>query len=335
MKRTIYLFSFSIIFSIQLLGQGSAQTLFNYFYAQEGVPVIRIDTDIKQLIRKKINEEYQPCVISFDLENGETMICESKLRARGNIRKKVCVNPPLKLNFKEKDLVNNGFDSLDILKTVMQCRDNDNTIKYVGKERLAYDLYAIIDTLSMQAKYVKFELFNKEQLQQTLNGFLIETEKHYAQRTGTIVAESGTLRSSILYRNHFLKMSFFQYMIGNPDYAIPNKHNVEILQLSDKRYVAIPYDFDYSGLVDTDYSIPHKSLPIKSVTSRIFMVKNVSFEEAIVTAEYYKSIKDKIYECIQSAVYLSEKDKDAATRYIDGFYNILNSQKRIKREFVK
>lgn len=302
---------------------------------QEGVPVIHIDTDVKKLIRKKHDEEYQPSIISFDLQNGEKMICESKLRARGNIRKKVCVNPPLKLNFKEKDLEENGFDSLDILKTVMQCRDNNNTIKYVGKERLAYDLYAIIDSLSMQAKYVKFELYTDGEHKESLDGFLIETEKHYARRTGTRVAKGGTLRSSILYRNHFLKMSFFQYMIGNPDYAIPNKHNVEILQLSGKRYVAIPYDFDYSGLVNADYSVPHNSLPIKSVTERLFMVKNVLLEEAIATANYYNSIKDKIYECIMNASYLAENDKIATRKYIDGFYKVLENHKRIEREFVK
>lgn len=335
MKHIIYCFACFLIFSNQVNGQEMTQTLFNYFYFQDETPVIHIDTDLKKLIRRKSYEEYQPSVISFDLENGETMVCKSKLRARGNIRKKVCVNPPLKLNFKEKDLQKNGFDTLDILKTVIQCRDSDNTKKYLAKERLAYDLYALIDTLAMRAKVVAFELYEDGEHKESLDGFLIETEKHYGRRTRSTVVEKGTLRSSVLYRNHFLKMTFFQYMIGNPDYAIPNKHNVEILQLADKKLVAVPYDFDYSGLVDTDYSVPHESLPIKSVRDRIYLVKNVKLEEALATAKYFNSIKDDLYAVISNAAYLTEKDKKDTSQYIDGFFKVISSEKRIEREFVK
>jgi len=335
MKHIIYCFACFLIFTNQGNGQEMTQTLFNYFYLQDETPVIHIDTDLKKLIRKKNYEEYQPSVISFDLENGETMVCKSKLRARGNIRKKVCVNPPLKLNFKEKDLQKNGFDTLDILKTVIQCRSSDNTKKYLAKERLAYDLYALIDTLAMRAKVVNFEMYEDGEHKESLDGFLIETEKHYGRRISANVVEKGTLRSSVLYRNHFLKMTFFQYMIGNPDYAIPNKHNVEILQLADKKLVAVPYDFDYSGLVDTDYSVPHKSLPIKSVRDRIYMVKNVKLEEALATAKYFNSMKDEFYAVINNAAYLTEKDKKDTSQYIDDFFKVISSEKRIEREFVK
>ena len=335
MKNIIYALICLLFFSAQLNGQENTQTLFDYFYFQSETPVIRIDTDLKKLIRKKYYEEYQPSVISFKLENGEKMVCKSKLRARGNMRKKVCLNPPLKLNFKEKDLEKNGFDSLDILKTVMQCQHNSPTKKYLAKERLAYDLYAIIDTLAMRAKSVNFEMYHNGKHEESLGGFLIESEKHYGRRTGTIVVENGTLRSSVLYRSHFLKMTFFQYMIGNPDYAIANKHNVEILQLPDKRLVAIPYDFDYSGLVDTDYAIPHESLPIKSVRDRLYMVKNVTIAEATATANYFNSMKDEFYAVIHNAEYMSDEDKKDSSRYIDGFFKVLSSSKRIEREFVK
>lgn len=302
---------------------------------QDKTPVIKIETDIKSLIKNKYKEEYQPSSITFELANGEQMICESKLRARGNVRKKVCYNPPLKINLKEKDLIKNGFDSLDILKLVLQCRNTDTTDKYLFKERLAYDLYSLIDTLHMRTKCVIIELYEDGELKETLDAFLVETEDHYAQRTSMVVVEKGVLRSGILSRGHFLKMSFFQYMIGNPDYAIPNKHNVEILQTPDKRYLAVPYDFDYSGLVDTDYAIPHESIPIKKVTERIFMAKNVSLEEANATADFFREKKDQIYATIESAAYLGEKDKKYATKYINGFFKVLDNERQMEREFTK
>ena len=311
-------------------------TLFNHFYSMEGkTPVIKIDTDVKKLIKNKYKEEYQPSTITFNLANGEDMVCESKLRARGNIRKKVCVNPPIKINLKEKDLLKNGFDSLDILKLVLQCRNSDNTDKYLFKERLAYDLYSIIDTLHMRTKCVIVEFYENGELKESLDAFLVETEDHYAHRTKTIVIEDGVLRSSILSRSHFLKMSFFQFMIGNPDYAIPNKHNVEILQTLDKKYIAVPYDFDYSGLVDTDYAIPHQSLPISKVTQRIFLAKNVNLAEAKATADFYNKQEDAFYATIEEADYLNEKDKKYAKNYLKGFFKILKNENQIKREFIK
>lgn len=311
-------------------------TLFNYLYSLEGeTPIIKIETDIKQLIKGKFKEEYQPSTITFNIANGEKMVCESKLRARGNVRKKVCYNPPIKLNLKEKDLMKNGFDSLDILKLVLQCRNNDNTDKYLFKERLAYDLYSIIDTLHMRTKCVIIEFYENGELKETLDAFLVEEEDHYAKRTQTKVIEKGVLRSSVLSRPHFLKMSFFQYMIGNPDYAIPNKHNVEILQTLDKQYVAVPYDFDYSGLVDTDYAVPHETLPISKVTQRIFLAKNVRIGEATATANFFKEKKDQFYSTIAEASYLDEKDKKYARNYLKDFYKILDSENQMKREFIK
>lgn len=327
--------SILLVFLTSLTGNAQ-ETLFNHFYSmQDKTPVIKIETDIKSLIKNKYKEEYQPSNITFELANGEQMICESKLRARGNVRKKVCYNPPLKINLKEKDLIKNGFDSLDILKLVLQCRNTDTTDKYLFKERLAYDLYSLIDTLHMRTKCVIIELYEDGELKETLDAFLVETEDHYAQRTNMVVVEKGVLRSGILSRGHFLKMSFFQYMIGNPDYAIPNKHNVEILQTPDKRYLAVPYDFDYSGLVDTDYAIPHESIPIKKVTERIFMAKNVSLEEANATADFFREKKDQIYATIESAAYLGEKDKKYATKYINGFFKVLDSERQMEREFTK
>jgi len=331
---------FSLIQSIatslaQTAPADDQQTLFEYLYSMDGTPVIRIDTDVKKMIRDKRKEEYQPSVISFVMPNGEIEEWPSKLRARGNVRKEVCRYPPLKLNFKEKQLIKNNYDTLDILKLVMQCNTNKNVIKYTRKERLAYQLYEQIDTLFLRTKNIKIELYNNGVMDEELIGFLVETEKHYAARTNCTVAEVGQIRSAALFREHFLKMGFFQYMIGNPDYAIHNMHNVEILQTPDKRLVAVPYDFDYSGLVDTDYSVPHESLPITEVTERIFLHKNVSKEEAVATANYYLSMEDHFYSIIDDADYLEQQDRKDVKYFLKDFFKTLKSERRVEREFVK
>lgn len=331
----IALFTFSQVGNSQERIGKELNTLFEYLYSMEETPIIKIDTDTKKLVRDKRKEEYQPSVVSIKMADGEIVDWPSKIRARGNIRKEVCYFPPLKLNFKEKQLKENNFDSLDILKMVIQCRIGDNTAKYTRKERLAYHLYEQIDSLHFKTKNVFVHLYKDGELKEELVGFLIESEDHYAARMNCQIIEKGTLRSGILAREHFLKMGFFQYMIANPDYAIPNKHNVELLQLPSKKFVAVPYDFDYSGIVNTDYATPHESLGIKNVTDRIFLHKNVSFEEAKVTAQYYLSKEQEFYDLIANADYLLDNDRKTTTKFIEAFFRTLKADGRIRRAFVR
>jgi len=62
------------------------------------------------------------------------------------------------------------------------------------------------------------------------------------------------------------KLALFQYMIGNPDYSVPLRHNVKIVELPGfgaAGYTAVPNDFDYSGLVDAYYAVPSEYLDQK------------------------------------------------------------------------
>jgi len=67
-----------------------------------------------------------------------------------------------------------------------------------------------------------------------------------------------------------VSLSLFQYMIGNTDYSIVALHNV--IMLDDAKGVrrTVPYDFDYSGLVNAHYARPFPKLPIVSVQDRLW-----------------------------------------------------------------
>jgi len=55
------------------------------------------------------------------------------------------------------------------------------------------------------------------------------------------------------------RLAIFNYMIGNYDWSIPGQHNVIVLKsLSFDPYglgIAIPHDFDWTGLVNASYAI--------------------------------------------------------------------------------
>jgi hypothetical protein len=59
-------------------------------------------------------------------------------------------------------------------------------------------------------------------------------------------------------------------MIGNTDWSNTTQHNSKMLDIGQRKFVPVPYDFDYSGFVNAPYAIPYDYLPIKKVTDRLY-----------------------------------------------------------------
>ena len=130
-------------------------------------------------------------------------------------------------------------------------------------------------------------------------------------------------------------MIFFQYMIANTDWAIPNKHNVEMVaHPAYKRIIAVPYDFDYAGFVGTPYAVPHESLPIKEVTDRYFRGFSVTESEALATAQYFKTREQDFYDIIDDCSYCSDEVKKESKKFIEPFFSTLESDKKVKNLMV-
>ena len=72
-----------------------------------------------------------------------------------------------------------------------------------------------------------------------------------------------------------LLASVFMYMVGNTDWSLPYLHNIRVFQ-NFTSYIAVPYDFDWSGIVDAPYAVPDYRLNIKSVRDRIWRGTSVS-----------------------------------------------------------
>jgi len=86
-------------------------------FQEEGTPHMRIETDLGRLIKRSMKEEYQDARLTIMNKDDEEIIAlPSRIRARGNMRKKVCRYPPIKIDFKKKDLellgVNRSIDKL-------------------------------------------------------------------------------------------------------------------------------------------------------------------------------------------------------------------------------
>ena len=334
-RTVVFLLSFFICVSIQ--GQEQSQTILQYITSIDDRLKITLYTDYKKLLRKSLKEEYQESKFVMNDQKGNELInLEGRIRSRGNTRKKVCLIPPVKFDFEATDLLQYNLDTLDNLKFVFPCKTRDTDQERLYREFFLYELYQIIDPNAMRVKLVDVTFIHENEEKASFTSFLVEDEDEYARRMNASVIESGRIHTSIFERTSFLKMTFFQFMIGNSDWAIKPRHNIEIVKLNEtNQVVAVPYDFDYTGLVDQFYATPHESLPIKSVRDRYYHPYEISDEEFDQMVGYYSSIEEEVFQLLKGRDYMNEKTKSSCQKYLEEFFEMLEKPNRLRKKIVK
>jgi len=120
------------------------------------------------------------------------------------------------------------------------------------------------------------------------------------------------------------RVAVFNYMIGNTDWSVPIHHNVILLQEKENPRpndnLIVAYDFDYSGLVNTNYAVPFTDLPIEHVRQRLYMAVCRSEDRFIEILNEFAEKKDEFYSVVSSFPYLPEKTKVGMIKYLDEFY---------------
>lgn len=268
------------------------------------------------------------------------VVLQLKVQARGHFRKDPsnCNFPPLRLNFKKGEVKNTLFAGQNKIKLVTHCRNrHDQYNQYVKKEYLAYRIYNIITERSFRVRLAEVDYIDSKKRVKPRKkyGFFIEDTRDMAERNGFTHVKVDNIPQEYLEFFYQDLLSVFQYMIGNTDWSVPARHNVKILQeRPELRPVAVPYDFDWSGLVNPVYAKPSEKLGIQTVEERIFR----GFEKNI---DDYKRIfylfldrQDEIYALLDECK-LSEKHHKITRQYIDDFYTIISDDKLIEREFIK
>jgi len=126
----------------------------------------------------------------------------------------------------------------------------------------------------------------------------------------------------------------FEYMIGNTDVSIYALHNLKIIQRPDKSLHVVPYDFDYSGLVNAPYALPARGFLLKNVTERLYRGPCRSQELVEPYVANFMAKKDLIRALPDQIPGFSKISRDDARNYIDSFYSSIDSPKEVRSLFV-
>lgn len=292
-------------------------------FSQEDVLHISIETDIHRFLETKDAEEEQKALIKIEGEPDFPSKWVVDLSARGKHRKMTCGFPPVKLKFKKSTLKTYNLKAFRTLKLVTHCGDKAEAQELLLKEYLTYKIYNLLTPHSFRVQLLKIDWQDSGEKYNIGEkwGFIIEHKDELAHRLecsehdnpGVFHHELNTSNASINY--------MFQYLIGNHDWDLATGRNIKFIQHPpNDELLAVPYDFDFSLLVNAYYlSIDWK---LTGPNKRVYL-GNFSDVENQATLEFFKSKKSKILKLIKSCKHLSRDTRFEMRRYIKSYYSSL------------
>jgi len=182
---------------------------------------------------------------------------------------------------------------------------------------------------------VKVEYIDTYKKRKPINtyAFWIEPVEMLAKRINSIEVQTLTLTQKNILPLWMDRVSIFNYMIGNTDWSVPNQHNCKVLadpkSPNPELGVLVPYDFDYSGLVDAAYAIPYEPLGLKSVRERCYVGICRTEEEFNNALKEFTDKKDEFYKVINDFTLLDAKYRAKMIGYLDTFYEQFDKRNSI------
>ena len=125
-------------------------------------------------------------------------------------------------------------------------------------------------------------------------------------------------------------VSLFQYMIGNTDYSLAMGRNVKLVEGEDGQVTAVPYDFDFSGIVDASYVRLRTDLGQLSTRDRIWMWDLNQEPQLEAAAQHFLDLEDQLLSQVDNYDVLSNKGRREVKNFLKGFFRDLSNNRITK-----
>jgi hypothetical protein len=303
------------------------------FNSDEPLEIV-VKTDLRKLVRSRPNSEDQEGEIT--LSNNTYPI---RLKARDNYNRDECIFPPVDLNFNNLTFEDQSFQQLKKMKMVNACKEQTVYEQYILREYLIYRTFNMISGKSFKVRLLEVNFVDERGKVEpvTRYGFVMEDEYAMARRLGGMLIKQEGLHEFDTNREQIVVLSIFQFLIGNTEWQVSKLHNLILLKFteSDKpEPYAIPYDFDYSGMVNASYATPSRLLGIKSVRERIYRGKCFNREELRKAIKLFIEKKASIFELYQKFEFFTDDSRDEALDYLESFYEIIEDEDQWTEYFI-
>ena len=260
------------------------------------------------------------------------------LSPRGIFRRGTCDFPPLKVVFTRPPPPGSLFEHQKDLKLVAHCKRSPDFQQKVLLEYSAYRMYNLLTPVSFRARLANVDYLDASGRPYVSRvGFFIEPLGDVARRNGLKVAHMGSLVPiEKIDPVSGARMAIFEYMISNYDWsmrAAPKGqdccHNGRLLTdgLPGTLLIAVPYDFDFSGLVDAPYAGPPEGIPIDTVRERNYRGYCAHMAQARAAGAQFSAQRGNIIGVLATIPGMTDRTRQNAASYLAGFFQDLDSGK--------
>ena len=334
--KKIYCLLFFLHLSVVIFSQHTPVNS-QQFFLDDSIINATITTDLKQLRAQKRRPVWQLANIVMRFSDTTIISEQIRIEQRGVDRKANCDLAALMVNFNNK--TSPLLSPLKKLKLVSSCNTGNTNEEYLLKEFLVYKIYNLLSVMSFRVRLLHITYIDSGEKMKSFSqfGFLIEDIKDMAERNNCIEIKNKPFADEALNKYQITFVSIFQYMIGNTDWAVGNYHNIKLIVPKNDtlaRPYPVPYDFDYCGLVNTHYAVPDKRANIINVTERFYMGHARTMDELQLILNVFREKKESVNLEIKKFTFLNEKVIKNITRYINQFYDIINSKSAIRTAFI-
>ena len=275
-----------------------------------------------------------PAVLAYTDVAGAAHRIDVQLQPRGKWRAETghCTLPPLFVSFDGGATAGTVFEGLNVnvLPLTTHCRDSSSYEQFLLKEYLAYRIYNVLTEKSLRVRLARITYRDTGRAGRTVERYAFFTEhfESFAARQDAELWKTRDFDRLAADPRELATLDLFEYLIGNTDWSSVRGHNVAHVRSGAGTVTAVPYDFDFSGLVDAVYAGPPPELPIRSVTQRLFRGycrPGFDWREVF---EYFQMQRDSIDSLVEEVPGLSVQNRRKASAYVDGFFDAVGAHDR-------
>ncbi len=304
---------------------GKKISIFEALTTREG-ELLRLETDFTFFENPPSKEKFS-AVLSTENRQSFRLYLEK----RGKFRLRGGALPPLKMNFSKKELEAAGLNEFDEIKLVLPYTLNKKGNELIVREYLAYRLFEHLSPYSFRARLIQLELEDVHAGRQHLvYAILLEDKEELAGRLGGALIKTYNHDLASYDSRQLALMSTFQYLIGNADWDLNMNRNICPIQIPGSNLIlAIPYDFDFSGLVNAPYAYPSTASGLVSVRDRQFRIENLPEADLDHASQQIRPALDAFFQATHAKDFLTRQAQKDIYRYLESFFRQIPSCKTV------
>ncbi len=331
--------AFPAFFLSLLLGASGSADELPLFATDVPLDVV-LELPLNTILKQSAKRPVVAGQLHYSDSTGQQVTLDVKVTTRGNSRLEQCSFPPLSITVKKKQATDTLFAGQKKLKLVTHCQNRSSFGQYLLQEYSIYRAFNALTDISFRVRRLNISYRNTEKSGREIDAdaFLIESIVEVSKRADLQRMKVDSVSARQLDPSYATISAVFQFLIGNTDWSIARGsrknrccHNGRVLSPADKEtgWLVVPYDFDQAGLINTSYSQPNPTLPIRSVRQRLYRGR-CAFADQLDAAIKLFNDRHSELESILLPAGLSGGKRKSSLAYIDEFYRIINDEERMQ-----